>query len=276
MPPRPRAEIIAEAPDSDWRTPDPENTLYLELPTGRVVLELAPWSAPNHVSNVRALVRAGYFDGGAVRRAQDNYVAQWGLRPLPEGERLPISIATALDAEFSAPLGDARFTPVPDADVYAPQAGFIDGFPVGRDPAAGLAWIAHCYGAVGVARSNDPNSGSGRELYAVIGHAPRHLDRNLSMVGRVLVGMEHLSTLARGTRALGRYATPDEWAVIASVRVGSDLPADQRAAVQVMRTDSESFRELVLATRTRREAFFVYSPQRVDVCNVEVPVREAG
>ncbi|MEZ4425861.1 MAG: peptidylprolyl isomerase [Gemmatimonadota bacterium] len=272
--PRSSADIIASAPDGDWRTLDADNTLYLDLPGGRVILELAPWAASRHVGNIKALVRGGYFDGGAVRRSQDNYVAQWGLRPLAEGETLPSSIASAIPPEFDASADGLSFTPLPDADVYAPQTGFVGGFPTGRDPDSDRVWIAHCYGTVGVARTNDPNSGSGRELYAVTGHAPRHLDRNLSMVGRVVAGMEHLSTLPRGTQALGRYASPEEWAAIDRARIAADLPPGERVPLQVMRTDSPSFRALILAARTRSEAFFVYSPERVDVCNVGVPVRE--
>ena len=63
---------------------------------------------------------------------------------------------------------------------------------------------------VGVGRNYSPDTGSGAELYTVIGHAPRHLDRNIALVGRVIEGMEHLSTLPRGTGDLGFYKTAPE------------------------------------------------------------------
>ena len=69
-------DILAAAPASAWRAVDPENTLYLTLPQGRVVIELAPAFAPNHVANIKALVRERYFDGLVVERVQDNYVVQ--------------------------------------------------------------------------------------------------------------------------------------------------------------------------------------------------------
>lgn len=270
---RTAADVTAAARDMEWRDLDPENTVYLELPGGRVVLELAPDFAPRHVENIRALVRGGYFDGGAITRSQDNYVVQWGSRRLEDGEALPDQIATALPAEFTVADGELPFTPLPDPDVYAPQAGFVRGFPAGRDPETGRTWMAHCYGVVGVARGNDPGSGNGSGLYVVIGHAPRHLDRNLSMVGRVVSGMEHLSTLPRGTGALGRYESRDEWTTLESVRLGSDLPPAQRAPLQILRTDSQSFRDLIMAARSRTEAFFVYPSDRIGLCNVRVPTR---
>lgn len=267
--------MIESSRDDEWRPLDPDNTLYMEVAGGRVILELAPEFAPRHVENIKALVRGGYFDGGAINRVQDNYVVQWSRRELAEGEELPEGIATALPAEFEVPSAGLRFTPIPDGDVYAPEAGFVRGFPVGRDPQTGTAWIAHCYGVVGVARGNDPDSGSGGALYAVLGQAPRHLDRNLSMVGRIVSGMERLSSLPRGTDPdLGRYETRDEWVPLESVRLGSDLPAAERSRLRIMRTDSQSFHDLILAARSRNEEFFVYPTDRIGLCNVRVPTRQ--
>ena len=270
------AEVMRDVGDAEWRGLDPENTIYMQVPGGRVVIELAPDFAPRHVANIRALARAGWFDGGGVIRSQDNYVAQWATRSPAEGDEAPSMLTAPLAAEFEVSAGDLRFTPLPDRDVYAEEVGFVDGFPVGRDPAAGTAWLTHCYGVVGVARDNDPNSGNGTQLYAVTGHAPRHLDRNLTMVGRVVAGMEHLSTLPRGTGSLGFYESEGEVAKISSVAVGSDLPPEQRAQLELLRTDSPSFRAYVLARRSRVEAFFLRPAHRIDVCNVGVPTRPIG
>ena len=270
------AQVLAEAPDAAWQRPDPENIVYMELPQGRVVLELAPWSAPLHVENVRALIRAGAFDGGAVIRSQDNYVAQWAVRPREEGEPgewPPPGVASSLPAEFEAPEAGLLFEPHPDGDVYAPEVGFIDGFAVGRDPDEEVVWLAHCYGAVGVARGTDADSGSGAQLYAVTGHAPRHLDRNLSMVGRIISGMEHLSSLPRGTGNLGFYETPEERTAFTSVTLESEVPAEERMGIQLLRTDSPAFQEVVELRRARNEAFFVRSANRIGLCNVRVPTR---
>lgn len=270
------SEVMASSADEEWRPLDPESTVYLDLPEGRVVVELAPWAAPRHVENVRALVRGGFFDGGAVERSQDNYVVQWGSRPLEEGESLPPHIAATLPAEFEVPAEGLAFTALPDGDVYAPEAGFVRGFPVGRDPEAGVAWIAHCYGVVAVSRGNDPDSGNGSGLYVVIGHAPRHLDRNLTVVGRVVEGIEHLSTLPRGTGSLGFYETREERTPIAAAAMGSDLPPEERAGLELLDTDSPSFSDLLLAARSRVEEFFVHSPDRLDLCNARLPARPVG
>ena len=270
------AEVTAAASDEEWRDLDPENTLYLDLSEGRVIIELAPGFAPLHVDNIRALVRGGYFDGGSVTRSQDNYVVQWARRPLEEGLELPPSIATALPPEFEVDAAGLPFTAIPDPDVYAPEAGFVRGFPAGRDPVSETVWMAHCYGAVGVPRGNDPGSGSGSGLYAVIGHSPRHLDRNLTMVGRIVEGMEHLSTLPRGTGPLGRYESEDEWVPLETVRLGSDVPPGQRSRLQILRTDSRAFRDLILAARSRHEEFFVYPSDRIGLCNIPVPTRRGS
>jgi peptidylprolyl isomerase len=262
--------------DDEWRTLDPEYTVYIELPGGQVVLELAPAFAPRHVENIRALVRGGYFDGGAITRSQDNYVVQWGPRPIEEGEAFPDHIASALPAEFEVVDAGLPFTSIPDGDVYAPETGFVHGFPSGRDPESGATWMTHCYGVVGVARGNDPGSGNGGGLYVVIGHAPRHLDRNLSMVGRVVSGMEHLSTLPRGTGGLGRYESREEWVLLESVRIGSDLSPDERSQLQILRTDSKSFQDLIMAARSRNEEFFVFPSDRIGLCNIRVPTRALG
>ena len=269
------ADVIEASEDSEWRTLSPENTVYFELPSGVFIVELAPGFAPRHVANIKALVRDGYFTDGSVVRSQDNYVAQWSTRPLDKGESLPANIASTLPAEFETPFADQAVTIVPDGDVYSPEAGFVDGFPIGRDPSTGLMWMAHCYGVVGVGRNTDPASGSGASLYAVNGHAPRHLDRNLTMVGRVVLGMEHLSSLPRGTGRLGFYEENQERPRFVSVRLGSDVPPEDRAEIEVLRTDSGSFRKFIAASRSRTESFFVHPTDRIDLCNVRRPVRGA-
>jgi peptidylprolyl isomerase len=191
------SEVLAATTPADWRPLDPENTLYMDLPSGRVIIELAPKFAPLHVHNIKTLAKAGYFDGLAVDREQDNYVSQWGdpenRHPVPDG-------IGKTAPEFDAPLdSQLPFTRLPDGDIYAPEVGFSAGFPVARAAALHRMWLAHCYAMVGVGRDLDVESGSGTELYAVIGHAPRHLDRNVALVGRIVRGVELLSGLPRGS-----------------------------------------------------------------------------
>ena len=265
------AELLSGSARQDWRAPDPEDTLYLELASGRVVIELAPRVAPQHVANIRALARAHYFDGLAIVRVQDNYVVQWDdaahHRPLPAGLNPAV--------EFTAAPGAAtRFERLPDRDEYAPEVGFLDGFPAARDPRSNLVWLAHCYGMVGVGR-DDPAESDGSELYAVIGHAPRHLDRNVSLVGRVLKGIELFSTLPRGSGEMGFYVGAERPVPIIAMRVASDVPAAERTALEVLRSDSATFRALLEQRRNRREGWFKFNAGHIDLCNVPLPVRPA-
>jgi peptidylprolyl isomerase len=270
------AEVLAGSSPSDWRALDPQNTVYLELASGRVVIELMPEFAPNHVANVLALTRGRYFDGLAIVRAQDNYVVQWA-DPAPEDRKKPVGAAhRTLAAEFERPLRGLSITRLPDPDTYAAEVGFVEGFPVAADPASGRAWLVHCYGMVGAGRDTDVDSGGGTELYVVIGQAPRHLDRNVTLFGRVVAGMERLSTMPRGTGQLGRYEHPEQYVPLSSMRVAADVPPAQRSNLEVLRTDTPTFLAYLEARRNRREDWFKVPAGHVDVCNVPLPVRTAS
>ena len=271
------ASVLAATQPSDRRSLDPENTLYVELKTGRVIIELAPAFAPRHVANVKALAREHYWDGLAIVRVQDNYVVQWAdpnaekaalARPVRQAQR-------TLPPEFDVPL-DARqpFTPLPDGDVYAPEVGFSGGFPVARDRRNGRMWLVHGYGMVGAGRDNAPDSGGGTELYVVIGHAPRHLDRNVTLLGRVVQGMELLSSLPRGSGAMGFYERPEQQVPLVAVRVAADVPPAERTELELLRTDTPAFRALIESRRNRREEWFLQPVGRIEINNVPLPVRK--
>jgi len=270
-PRRTTAEVIAAAGPGDWRTPDPANTVYLQLATGRVVIELASDFAPQHAENIKTLVREGYFDGLAVIRSQDNFVVQWGDA---EGKRPLKSARSSVPPEFTVAKGmSLPFTRLPDADGYAPEVGFSGGFPAARDPRTGEAWLVHCYAMVGAGRANEVDSGTGAELYVVTGHAPRQLDRNIALVGRVVQGIELLSVLPRGTGALGFYEKPSQHVPIVSVRMAADVPEAERARIELMRTDTPTFGALVEARRNRQDDWYKVPAGYIDVCNVPIPVR---
>lgn len=270
QPPATLAEVLAASRASDWRPLDPNETLYLQLDAGRVVIELAPAFAPHLAANLKSLARAGFFDGLAIVRAQDNYVVQWGdataKRPLGEAN-------THIPAEFDRASEGISLTALPDPDTYAPQTGFVGGFPAARDPATGRAWLTHCYGMVGAGRDDAPDSGNGQELYVVIGQSPRHLDRNVVLLGRVVQGMELLSVTPRGTGAMGFYEKAGQRIPIRSMRLAADVPQVARTNLEVLRTDTATFAALVESRRTRRESWFVRPAGRIDVCNVPLPVR---
>ena len=270
------ADLLAESKPGDWRSLDPENTIYLELTNGRVIIELCPTFAPKHVANVKALAREHYYDGLAIIRAQDNYVVQWGDPDAekPESARKITRASRTLPAEFDRAFDSKLpFTPSPDGDVYAPEVGFSAGFPVARDKRSGKMWLVHTYGMVGAGRDNAPDSGGGTELYVVIGHSPRHLDRNVTLLGRVVQGMEHLSALPRGTGSMGFYEKPGQRVPIASVRVAIDVPAAERTELEILRTDGPTFEQLIEARRNRREAWFQVPAGKIEIGNLSIPVR---
>jgi peptidylprolyl isomerase len=264
------AEILAGSQASDWRTPEPENVLYLEMAGGRVVIELAPTFAPRHVANVKLLARAKYFDGLVFLRSQDNYVVQWGD---PNGDRELGAAKPNLLAELARPALNVPFTPLADGDVYAPEVGFSNGLPMAHDPQNDLVWLTHCYGMVGAGRGDELDSGNGSELYVVIGHSPRHLDRNVTLLGRVLQGMDLLSVLPRGKGALGFYEKPEQHVPITSIRVAADVPEKERTALEVLRTDTDLWKKLVESRRFRREGWFKFPVGKIELCNVPLPVR---
>lgn len=270
------AEVLEKSQPADWRPLDPGNTLYLELAAGRVVIELAPAFAPNHVANIRQLARQGYFDGLSILRSQDNYVVQWGDPEEDPAKQRPLGAARpSLPPEFDRDAAGLPFTVLRDGDVYAPEVGHSGGFAAARDPRGGRAWLAHCYGALGVSRGNTADSGNGAGLYVVIGHAPRHLDRNITLAGRVVQGMELLSSLPRGTGPLGFYEKPAQYVPIRRVRVAADVPAAERTPLELLRTDTPTFAAFVDARRHRREEWFLDPVGRVELCNVPLPARPA-
>jgi len=277
LPPKPTVnDVIKASKPAEWRALDPDNTLYMEVPGGRIVIELSPVFAPLHVANIKTMVRENYFDGLAILRSQDNFVAQWG-DPNEENPKPLKSAKEKLPGEFSIPLkNDKQFTRLPDKDGYAPQIGHSNGFPSARDPKSGQAWLTHCYGMVGVGRSNESDSGNGGALYAVTGNAPRQLDRNITVVGRVVEGMPLLSTLPRGPAPMGFYDKPEKMVTIKSIRLAADVPEAERSKLEVMRTDSASFKAVAEAQRNRGGPWTKIAAGHVDLCNVTIPVREQG
>ena len=272
------SEIVAAAKADDWVAIAPSDLLVMDLAPDskgkprRVVIQLipAPFSQ-GWVSNIRKLAAAHWWDGTSINRVQDNYVVQWG--DATEKKALPQGLAVVDAKDYVTPDWPtknwilARADGRPDA--YAGAHGFYLGWPLaqGRE---GL-WPVHCYGMVGVGRNLSPDTGTGAELYTVIGHAPRHLDRNIALVGRVIDGIEHMSSLQRGTGALGFYEKEDERVPILSVRLGNEVK--DVPAFEYLSTNSDSFAAYADARANRRDAFFNIPAGGADICNIPVPIR---
>lgn len=262
-------DIVAGAPASAWRAIPAEDLLVVDLKSGaRVVIQLAPDFAPIHVANIRALARTQWWDGAAIYRVQDDYVVQWGHN---EGLKLPEGIVAKPPAEYDRAAAGLKVTPFPYRDSYAPHAGFADGWPVAVQ--ATRVNLTHCYGYVGVGRDLSPDTGTGGELYAVIGQAPRQLDRVIAIVGRVIGGIDAMSSLPRGTEALGFYKERSSDVPIAGARLASDMPLAERPSYEMMDTASATFAAYVHKRANRRDDFYIRPAGGVDLCNVPVPVR---
>ncbi|ANU07325.1 peptidylprolyl isomerase [Paraurantiacibacter namhicola] len=301
-PPTPNS-VIAEATAEEWRAIDPADLLVMRLsdaPDGsrrEVVIQLLPepFSA-GWTQNIRSLAAARFWDGTSVYRVVDNWVAQWGdgeddkalAKPLPDTLTV-VPESDYVTATIRDPEGVRDYVMVPSdngprraeivinpyIDSYS-ITGFVDGWPVGLDDEGGrTAWPVHCYASVGVARDLTPNTGTGAELYAVIGHGPRQLDRNIAVVGRVIEGVEHLAMLPRGSGGAGVYAegephTPIEW-----VRMGDELEAGLYD-FEYLDTASETFGKYVSVRANRTDSFYIQPAGGVDLCNIQVPIRRTA
>lgn len=277
------SEIVAAAPAADWAAIAPSDLLVMDLAPGakgagrRVVIQLlpAPFSQ-GWIGNIRALAAAKWWDGTSINRVQDGYVVQWGD---PDGEDkvkakpLPAGLKVVPQGEYEQPMtaevGHSLIPRSTFSDSYGVDTASFHGWPTAFNSKA--IWPIHCYGTVGVGRDYPPDTGSGAELYTVIGQAPRQLDRNIAVVGRVIEGMEHLSSLPRGTGDIGFYKTDEERTPIRQVRIGSDVPDLPR--FQYLSTESVSFASYADARANRRDSFYIRSAGGVDICNVPVPVR---
>ena len=266
------SDVVAGAPASAWRAIPANDLVVMELANGgRIVIQLAPDFAPVHVANIRALAHGGYWDGASVYRVQDNYVAQWGQN---ESEKpWSAGVTPKPPAEYTRSLKGLRIRPLGSPDPYAAGAGFSGGWPVAYSSKGGWADLVHCYGSVGVGRDLSPDTGTGGELYAVIGQAPRQLDRNIAIVGRVIEGIDRLSALPRGTGDLGFYKDKAQNVPIASLRLASDMPAAERPSYEYMDSVSPAFASYLRVRANRHDSFYDHPAGGVDLCNVQVPVR---
>jgi len=269
-PPRTPASVLSAAAPGDWAPIDPSDLLVMELAGGgRVVIQLADAFAPAHVANIRALARTHWYDGLAIERVQDDYVVQWGD---PDGKKpLPAGLTRPAPAEYTRAAAGIPLEPLPFPDTYADRVGLWRSFPVAESGAE--AWLAHCYGMVGVGRDANPDTGTGAELYAVIGQPPRALDRNIAVVGRVIEGMPLLAALPRGQGDLGFYANPADRIAIRSIRLGDDLPPAERPRFEALSVGSPAFRAWIEVKANRQDTFFLRPAAALDVCNAMPPIR---
>lgn len=248
---------------SDWRAPDPNNVIVVETNKGRIIAELYPQAAPNHVERVRGLVKSGFYDGLTFFRVIGDFMAQTGD---PQNTGMGGSDQPNLTAEFSfrrgadLPLG-AGFK------VGSNESGWVDALPVTSQLSA-LAvmtadrkvatWGNFCSGVLGMARAGDPDSANSQFFF--MRQANASLDKTYTAFGRVLSGLDVVRNIKTGE------PVPDPQDKMLSVKLLADLPADKRPSVQVMDTRSAAFKALVAKRQAEMGAGFTN-------CDVDVPVQ---
>lgn len=271
-----------------WRPVDPENLIVLDLGTGKAYIELFPEAAPAHAAQLRRLVREGFYDLEAFYRVIEGHVAQAG-REFDQA----IGDVPTLPFEAERAAGAAGFTPHGNADLFAPEVGHRSGFAVGREN--GQEWLLNCPGALGMARNEPPESGA-TEFFIPL-QPRRYLDRNYTIFGRVIAGMEHIHRLPRvdpstEEEAEALFGEDPELAyqirqyrrskldpnLIISARIAADLPAKKRPAFEVMDTGSAEWAELKESKRDYSgiRALAKPPPKMLDICTLPVPARRIG
>ncbi len=262
------ADILAATEASDWLQLDQDNLLYIELERGRVVVALSTSLAQGHVTQIKALAREHFYDGLSFYRVIDGFVAQGGDA---FGKRKIKQAQQKMQPEFEQPRSEQlSITFQDDADGYASKVGWIDSLPVGVDEKTNTVWHLHCAGAFAFGRDTEKDTAS-TEFYIPL-HPQRYLDRNLSVFGRVVQGMEYLQALRRVSPPQSEDDDPGE--TILSMRIGSDIPEADRAALEILRTDTQTFQRYVASRRNRPEEFFYFRPDNINVCDLPMPVRE--
>lgn len=274
------ALIIANnsfADEVEFRPVDPENLLLMEFDTdgrhGTAAIELTPWIAPLNVAQVKTLTRTGFYDGLDLYRVIENFVAQGG--DITEKKEKPAGTGL-LKAELEISASDLihPFYPVQSGDFSAPETGLVHGFAAARG-IGDKVWLVHCPGVMAMARNPDIDTAS-TEFYFPIGQAPRHLDRNLTIIGRVIAGFEHIAGAKRDRLGGdGIIDDPADRTKIVRAVIASDLPDSERPTYEVQKMGTKAFNERLQSRRNRTGDFWHNKPPvQIDVCTVPVPVRE--
>lgn len=248
------------ASDGQWRTLDPANTLLIDTNKGRMIIEMRPEMAPKAVERIKLLTREKTYDGLQFHRVIAKFVAQTGNPNNKDGggtsyPNLPPEMVFRLPyqafSQFAQNSSDA-------------SAGFIGSVPFQALPVtdtlqkangAVRSWGAHCTGVAGMGR-NEPRDSANSELYFML-DASRRLDRDYTVFGRVVIGLDVLLSIQHGEPP----ANPD---IMKSTRLLADLPEKERP--QVLVASDSVMRQLIDKTRQKKGADF-------SVCDVEIPAK---
>jgi cyclophilin family peptidyl-prolyl cis-trans isomerase len=156
-----------------------ENVMILKLKDGDVEIKLFPEAAPNHVERIKKLANNGSYDSVVFHRVIDGFMAQTG----------DVQFGNSSSSNFDLNLAGTGGSNLPDLN-----AEFND--------------IPHEKGTLSMARSSDPNSANS-QFFICLDNAP-HLDRNYTVFGKVIKGMEFVENIKRGSGPNGSVSDPDK------------------------------------------------------------------
>lgn len=259
------SDVITKAAEEEWRVVNPQNILKIILPTGATYIELNPQLAPQHVKNIKKLAREGFYQGTSVYRFVEGFVAQGGDST---AKKIIKTANKSLLAEFYLTTKQPLTITALEGDGYAPITGFLNGFAVAQNALQTQTWQVHCSGIFAMARDNDINSAS-TEFFITIGQAPRYLDKNITVFGRVLEGIEHVNRLDRTAR------NDEVFNLITDIQVLKDINNSDKSVFKVMKTDSQAFKNLIAARKNRSEPWFIHTANYIDVCAVAIPTKRS-
>lgn len=260
--------LAADIHPEDYQLIPQEQLVYMDTSEGQIVIQLLPQIAPKHAERFRNLVKENWYQGLDFYRVVDGFVAQAGDFDQTDAGLTGKKSAfkSDLKAELTQPLSD-KFILAQSPEFLAPETGYIDSVPAGRDKTTNEQWFLHCPGTIAMARNNDINTGS-TEFYITIGQAPRHLDRNMTVFARVVQGLDVVQRMPRGDKEKSGFIPLDgKRATITSVTLGNELNKSQQKSVMIEKTSSKNFQQKITQGRFKTSEFFVYQGLGViDVC----------
>ncbi len=265
--------FVSAAQNNEWRAVEPSNAVLMTLPHGKVVIELAPQFAPNHVDRFKTLTRKGHYDGNKFYRVIDGFVAQGG--PEDGSAKDKVISPMKIEGDFVTDK-NWSYTLVQENDMFAEQTGFKDGFALGHNPSENKAWMLHCPGIVAMARENGPDTATSH-FYITNGQAPRYLDRIMTVFGRVVYGMNHVQAITRTSVISGEVAVDKkDFTPMVSLQLMSDVPEEQQIKLEIENTSHANYVQKLADRKKRDNAFFYKKPPPIlDICQTLVGVRLA-
>lgn len=257
---------------TEWRTPANKNLVYMHLENGLVIIELAPFIAPSQVERFKNLVKEGFYDNTDFYRVIDGFVAQGG----DMSESKESKYKAKMTPEFTRKVpADSPFMLIQSPDFLAPQTGYLHGFSAGHDPATNEEWLLHCPGILAFARGNDVQWVT-PDFYITIGQATRHLDRNMTSLGRVIYGMPTVQGILRANwdAAGGIIQDKTKRSPIVWAKMAADVPKKDRLAVQVQAARSIAVADRIEGARSLKSEFFHFKGKgNLDLCYYQLKTR---